>query len=309
MPLFSVIIPTHNRAALVGDAVASVLAQPRPCQVIVVDDASTDGTADAVAAAFGDRLTLVRLPVNRGPGAARNAGLAVATGEYAAFLDSDDLWLPWTADTYAAVIDRAGRPAFIAGKPFIFDGDGAPNVPQLPPLATEPFDDYLASGDRWRWWGASSFVIRADALRAAGGFTDEWVNAEDADAALRVGTAGPFVQVTDPPTFAWRRHGPSAMSSTAKTVAGVRRLIDEEIAGHYPGGPGRARDRRRIITTYARPLSLDLLATDPSASWDLYRRTLRWHMALGRWRYLAGFPLRAATARRACRRSPGPIDN
>ena len=296
-PLLSVIIPTHNRAALVGATVASVLAQPRACQVIVVDDASTDGTADAVERDFGGRVTVVRLPANGGPGAARNAGLAVADGAYAAFLDSDDLWLPWTADAYAAAIDRHGRPAFVAGKPAVFDGD-VPDVPGGEPLTTLAFADYLAGGDQWRWFSASSFVMRADLLRAAGGFTDEWVNAEDADVALRMGTAGPFVQVTGPATFAWRRHAGSAMAATARTVAGVRRLIDVERAGGYPGGPGRARDRRRIIATHVRPLSLDLIRNgNPSAGWDLYRQTLGWHLSLGRWRYLAGFPARALLRR------------
>ncbi len=298
-PLFSVILPSFNRGPLLARAVASVLAQPagHGIEVIVVDDGSTDGTPDLLAAEFGGRVGLLHQP-NRGPGAARNAGLAVASGDYVAFLDSDDLWLPWTADTYAAAVDRHRRPAFVAGKPLVFDGD-APAVPASPPdLSTLAFADHLASGDRWRWFSASSFVMRRDALRAAGGFTDDPVNAEDADAALRMGVAGPFVQVTDPPTFAWRRHGSSAMADTPRTVAGVRRLIDQELAGRYPGGPGRARDRQRIIATHVRPLSLDLLARgEVAAGWDLYRRTLRWHAALGRWRYLAGFPVRAATAR------------
>ena len=297
MPSFSVIIPTYNRAGLIGDTLASVLLQPTHCQVIVVDDGSTDGTPDVVAT-FGDRVTLLRQS-NRGPGAARNAGLAVATGDYVAFLDSDDLWFPWTTATYAALI-AAHRPAFVAGKPLVFDGD-PPTPAAAGPTATV-FRDYLASGDQWRWWSASSFVMRTDALRAVGGWTNEWVNAEDADVALRMGSAGPFVQVTGPATFAWRRHDGSAMSVVGKTVAGINRLIDVEDAGGYPGGPARARDRRRIITTYARPLSLDLLRDgDPATGWALYRRTLRWHLSLGRWRYLAGFPLRAVTARR----SPG----
>jgi hypothetical protein len=294
-PLFSVIIPTFNRAALIGRTLASVLAQPAQdeIEVIVVDDGSTDGTIGAVAE-FAARVGLLRQE-NRGPGSARNAGLTVAAGEYVAFLDSDDLWLPWAADTYAAVIGQYNRPAFVAGKPLVFEGDG-PDVPSPPPLATTPFADYLASGDRWRWWRAASFVMRRDLLVAAGGFTDDWVNAEDADAALRMGTAGPFVQVSDPPTFAWRRHAASATSDGGRTLAGVRRLIDQERAGRYPGGPGRARDRRRIIATCVRSLSLDLLAHDPAAGWDLYRRTLRWHLSLGRWRYVAGFPIRAAGA-------------
>jgi hypothetical protein len=296
-PLFTVIIPTFNRAALIGRTLASVLAQPaqEEIEVIVVDDGSTDGTLGAVAA-FAGRVGLLRQE-NRGPGSARNAGLTVAAGDYVAFLDSGDLWLPWAAQTYAAVIDQYHRPAFVAGKPLVFDGE-PPHLPTPPPLTTAPFADYLASGDRRRCWGASSFVMRRDLLVAAGGFTDDWVNAEDADAALRMGTAGPFVQVTDPPTFAWRRHAPSSATPDGRrALAGVRRLIDQEAAGRYPGGPGRARDRRRIIATVARSLSRDLLAHDPPAGWDLYRRTLRWNLSLGRLRYLASFPVRAAGAR------------
>ena len=298
MPQFSVIIPAYNRAALIGRTLDSVLAQPgEPTEVIVVDDGSTDGT-QAVVDRYGDRVTLLR-QANRGPGAARNLALRHATGDYVAFLDSDDLWLPWTAATYAAVIARHGRPAFVAGKPFVFatDADPLPTAPE--PTAVNAFPDYYASGDQWRWWSASSFVMRRDVLTAAGGFTDDWVNAEDADAAMRVGTAAGFVQVTSPPTFAWRRHAGSAMSSQAKTLAGIRRLVAEESAGRFPGGPARARDRRRILGTYVRPLALDLLAAgDRPAAWDLYRRTFAWHLALRRWKFLAGFPARAALARR-----------
>ncbi|HUI25680.1 MAG TPA: glycosyltransferase family 2 protein, partial [Candidatus Kryptonia bacterium] len=93
MPLVSVIIPTFDRRALVREAVESVLAQQSAAfELIVVDDGSTDGTGAALAP-LTDRLRYLRHD-NRGVSAARNAGVRIAQGEWLAFLDSDDRWLP-----------------------------------------------------------------------------------------------------------------------------------------------------------------------------------------------------------------------
>jgi glycosyltransferase involved in cell wall biosynthesis len=89
------VIPTWNRAHVVCEAVESALAQrPEEVEVIVVDDASTDGTIELVKNTFGRRVHLLPLAVQRGQGAARNAGALLACGRYIAFLDSDDVWLP-----------------------------------------------------------------------------------------------------------------------------------------------------------------------------------------------------------------------
>jgi glycosyltransferase involved in cell wall biosynthesis len=93
VPRVSVIIPTYNRAEMVREAVASVLAQTcRDFEVVVVDDASTDGTAAALAEYA--EVQVLRHPRRRGVAAARNTGIQAARGEWLAFLDSDDLWLP-----------------------------------------------------------------------------------------------------------------------------------------------------------------------------------------------------------------------
>ena len=94
VPLVSVIIPTYNRAALVSEAVASVLAQTwRDFEVLVVDDGSTDATPEALAP-YASRIRLWRRESRGGVSAARNTGISAARGEWLAFLDSDDLWLP-----------------------------------------------------------------------------------------------------------------------------------------------------------------------------------------------------------------------
>ena len=92
VPLVSVVIPTFNRWPLVAEAVNSVLAQShRDCEVIVVDDGSTDATASQLAK-LASRLKLF-VTERRGVSAARNFGVSQSRGHYIAFLDSDDLWL------------------------------------------------------------------------------------------------------------------------------------------------------------------------------------------------------------------------
>jgi glycosyltransferase involved in cell wall biosynthesis len=94
-PLVSVIIPTWNRAALVVEAAASVLAQDYPrLELLVVDDGSTDDTRERLAAIGDDRLRLLVNEENLGVSAARNRGIRAAAGEFIALLDSDDLWRP-----------------------------------------------------------------------------------------------------------------------------------------------------------------------------------------------------------------------
>ena len=91
-PLISVIIPVYNCERYLGAAIESVLAQNwRPIEIIVVDDGSTDGSA-AVARRFASHLTYDFMP-HGGQGCARNRGVALARGDYLAFLDADDLWV------------------------------------------------------------------------------------------------------------------------------------------------------------------------------------------------------------------------
>lgn len=92
-PSVSVIVPAHNVAYCLGRCIESILSQSQPPgEIIVVNDGSVDATGD-VARSFGNRIVYLEQD-NRGPSAARNAGLRIAGGEYVAFLDADDYWLP-----------------------------------------------------------------------------------------------------------------------------------------------------------------------------------------------------------------------
>lgn len=90
----SAVIPTHDRRDLVGRAIESVLSQnPAPAQIVVIDDGSTDGTADMIRSRFGSRVQLVEQP-NGGNAVARMRGAIEAKGEWVAYLDDDDEWTP-----------------------------------------------------------------------------------------------------------------------------------------------------------------------------------------------------------------------
>ncbi|MFW6060755.1 MAG: glycosyltransferase family 2 protein [Phycisphaeraceae bacterium] len=90
----SCIIPAHNAARYLEETVASVLAQTRPVdEIVVVDDGSTDDTA-RLAESFGAPVRCERLASERGPAGTRNFGVQCTSGEFVAFLDQDDLWMP-----------------------------------------------------------------------------------------------------------------------------------------------------------------------------------------------------------------------
>lgn len=99
-PLVSVVIPLYNKERYVGEALQSVLSQTvQDFEVVVVDDGSTDGSAERVAAIKDERIRLLR-QINAGAAAARNTGIMAAQGEWIAFLDADDCWLPHNLESH-----------------------------------------------------------------------------------------------------------------------------------------------------------------------------------------------------------------
>lgn len=293
VPLFSVIIPAYNRLPLLREALDSVWAQTfTDFEVIVVDDGSTDGTWEFLQG-LGSRGRAFRQD-NAGPGAARNRGAQEAKGEYLAFFDSDDVWFPWTLATFAELIARHNQPAILSAKLREFAAPSELRAMERQALRAEFFPDFFASSEAGYFVGSGMAVLRREAFRKTGGFTERRINAEDHDLILRMGDAPGFVQVMAPVTLGWRRHPTSATGNARATFEGKHHLIEQERRGVYPGGPARARERRRIIARHVRSSCLECLRAGlrPEA-WALYRATFRWHLALGRWKFLAGFPLKA----------------
>lgn len=125
MPRVSAAIITHNRAHYLPGAIESVLGQTfRDVDLVVVDDGSTDATADAVAP-YLDRIRYVRQE-NRGKAAARNAAVKLAEGDLVAFCDSDDAWLPDRLERQLAAFERRPEVGMVHGQVDLVDADLRP---------------------------------------------------------------------------------------------------------------------------------------------------------------------------------------
>lgn len=290
--LFSVVIPTYQRQEQLKMTLDSVLRQTfTDYEIIVVDDGSTDGTWDFLTS-LGPRVKTLRQE-NAGAGAARNLGAKHATGEYLAFLDSDDLWFPWTLETYAKVVKLENFPAFITGKPLIFHSPGDLAQVCAGVYTADRYPDFYASSDEWRWFGASSFVIRKSCFDEVGGFHPGW-GAEDADLVMMLGIAPVFVSISEPYTFGYREQPVSLKAMPTYTLAGSRLMIKKEKQGQYPGGTERCIARREMLSRQIRPVSFDCLHKNLRRdAWCLYFSLFLWNLSLGRWRYVFGFPLKS----------------
>jgi glycosyltransferase involved in cell wall biosynthesis len=292
-PKISIVIPTYNRLGFLKETLHSVWAQAfLDYEVIVVDDGSTDGTREYLQG-LGDKVRFICQP-NRGPGAARNAGVREARGKYVAFLDSDDLWLPWTLDIFARTIQEHGYSHIIGGKYVEFtDGAELANIKEERYQAAY-FADYFASSRHSCPVGSGTCVLRREALTATN-FLEDRFNAEDHDLILRMGTLPGFVQIVAPVTVAWRRHPASATGDFTSSVAGALRLLARERSGAYPGGPKRSRERQRIIARHIRPTALYCIRKGAlKQGWNIYLSTFGWSVKFGHWKYILGFPILAA---------------
>lgn len=292
--MFSVVVPTRNRRALLEGALRSVWDQElQPTEVVVVDDGSTDDTA-VFLNTIRDRVIVVTTN-GASPGAARNAGARACSGEYIAFLDSDDLWFPWTLRTMAEAVTTHLRPAYVCGSFTQFRDERELAAVTREPAAFEWFANYFSTWPRQFVIGAGMVAVRRDAFVLAGGFADAPTNCEDHDLSLKLGLTEGFVQVTRPATLAWRMHGASVTRDLQKSRDGCELLLSSEWAGRYPGGDRWSSVRRNIITTHTRSFTFEALKAGRLVdAWHIYRQTFHWHFSLGRLRYLAIFPLLAA---------------
>jgi GT2 family glycosyltransferase len=133
MARVSLIIPTFKRPHLLPRAVESAFGAGRDIEVIVVDDASSDGTARVCADLTG--IKYVRLDRNQGVAGARNVGLLESTGDFIAFLDDDDLRLPDSLDHQLSLLEAAPDAGFVAGGVLLADQDCVPTGEVAVPLA------------------------------------------------------------------------------------------------------------------------------------------------------------------------------
>jgi glycosyltransferase involved in cell wall biosynthesis len=215
----SVIIPTYNRGPYIAEAIRSVLGQTYPrVEIIVADDGSTDDTRELVAQ-FGQGVTYLQLPHRGQPAATRNAGLRATEGEYVAFLDSDDLFLPDKLALQVAALEPHPEAGLAYSNGYFFRDD--PQVPigrALDGLPT-PTGDALPDLLRGNFLTSPVVLVRRACLEVAGFFDEDpaLFIAEDYELWLRLSAHFPFVYVLGD-VAAIRRHG----ESISRDVADLR---------------------------------------------------------------------------------------
>ena len=232
-PLVSVIVPTFNRAGVLPEALASAFAQTyRHIEVIVVDDGSTDETP-SVMEGYSQRATYVRTP-NGGPGAARNAGLKHAKGEFIAWLDSDDVWAPEKLAIDVATLQRHPEVVLVSSDFWAFDKQGVREASHIATyysilrrFPAGPLDLYprqetillptpsgaetvrVLFGNVYEALVLGSFVhpptasMRRTALDAVGGLVEELGGISEYDLFLKLASLGSFAYV-DRATLGYR---------------------------------------------------------------------------------------------------------
>jgi GT2 family glycosyltransferase len=272
-----------SRAKEIGDAAKPLRTDNLPLSAI----------SYSLSAAAVPRIRVIRQE-NKGPGAARNLGVRHAAGEYLAFLDSDDLWFPWSLEVCQQVILQSNFPSIVSAKLVEFSEKSELKTVSIMSPEFSYYRDYFESASEGFYVGAGMLFIKKFCFEQSGGFTEAKINLEDHDLVLRCGTSPGFAAITVPATLAWRRHQGGLTKVDQKSIEGAEFIITQEKHGNYPGGSARKKQRIQIICSHVRAVSMGALAAGHSkAGWSLFWKCFAWNVLLRRWKYVFGFPIKA----------------
>ncbi len=193
------VIPAYNCDAWIARSIDSVLNQTHPVdEVIVVDDGSTDGTAEVIKA-YGDRVRYL-YQANAGVSAARNAGIQAATGNWIAFLDADDEWLPDKIKRQTDLLTRHPDLMWTTGnfiKCLCEEKRRGAHTPrkrcQQYLNSKEYFESYFRAIQWYQWGHTDCMVIRKSVFEQVGNFQPDLSLGEDVDLWLRIAYRYPAV--------------------------------------------------------------------------------------------------------------------
>ncbi|NDJ76703.1 MAG: glycosyltransferase [Chloroflexi bacterium] len=229
-PLVSIIIPTYNDRRYVCDAVDSALAQIYPhCEIIVVDDGSTDGTANLLQERYGDQIRLI-CQENQGAAVARNTGLHAAQGEYIQLCDADDRLLPEKIARSLAVFQAQPETALVYTRYQPLESDGRTFVPVViePPPPDKLFCELL----QVNFVPHGTVLARRNVVLAVGGYNPELPPAEDWDLWLRLAAAGHRFAWVDEVLMLYRLRPGSLHTNTIRMSESRLKIV--QLARHYP---------------------------------------------------------------------------
>lgn len=258
-PLITVVIPVWNGAQTIERTLASALAQTvADFEVLVINDGSTDSTVERVQRCSDPRVRLHHFS-NAGLAASRNRGIALARGEFIAFLDADDLWLPHKLERQLAALRSRPAAALAYGYSDLVNGD----------------DGFLGHGSHLEFSGrvyeqllaanaldnGSTPLIRASALLSSGLFDETLPAAEDWDLWLRLAWHYDVICVPEVLTL-YRVHGQSMSQNLPRQEAACLRVLGTGLA-RVPEGPHRDALQVQCLMMVHRYLTGRALASAP----------------------------------------------
>jgi glycosyltransferase involved in cell wall biosynthesis len=267
----SVIIPAFNSGQWIEQALNSVLGQSvRPDQILVVDDGSTDETAQRTGR-YGEAVTCIRQS-NRGVAAARNRGLREACGDFIAFLDADDVWHPHKLELQLRVMQAHGSVGFLGTRLFNWPVDSPPHLAADASGSVEVIGrEKLAVKNCFT---TSSVLVRADVVKQVGDFDPALHGPEDHDYWLRASEVTQMAKLTLPLTG--YRCIPGSLSKRAESMeAGMRRILRKLDARDFWRGDRLLRRRAYSYVDYSSAYLYGAAGDYPAAIRKLLRSL--WH--------------------------------
>lgn len=245
-PAVSVIIPTYNRAHIIPQAIDSVLDQTfRDFEIIVVDDGSTDDTPAVLQNRYGEKITCIRTK-NCGLPAARNTGIKAARGQYIAFLDDDDAWLPEKLELQAALMQNSPSPGLVYCGSYTVDADGTVISETRPVKRGALFEDLLCSNDIVG--SASAVLIAGGVFSRAGCFDETLAACEDWDLWIRI-ARDYMIDFVDQPLVKLRKH-PNTMQRNLLNMERATFTVLDKYWTARVGEPGQSGKKNLLYSTH-----------------------------------------------------------
>jgi glycosyltransferase involved in cell wall biosynthesis len=239
MPTVSIVVPAYNCAQYLPDTINSILAQEyADWEAIIVDDGSSDDTP-RVAARFTGRGIRCISQENRGVSAARNRGLADAAGEFIAFLDADDTWLPGFLRTMVTTLSRHTDAPFGYSGASLMDEAGRPlpRVLYAEPSAPSWIEDLAENRSQL----PSTVLCRRSLVQESGGFDETLTSCEDWDLWLRLRAGRGMPRVVEQPLACYRISCSSNSADTERMLRNLKRVVEK----HADALPAASRARLR----------------------------------------------------------------
>ena len=272
-PLVTIVIPVRNRPALACAAARSVIAQTCPdWELIVADDGSDDGTAEALEQIGEPRLRVLRCGRLGNVARLRNLGVRSGAGDYVAFLDSDDLWLPDKLARQLAAV-RAGGAGWCYGGFGHIDADGAPIARRAGRFAAE--NGWILEALLLERTAAyvGTLLVERGLFDRVGGFDESLTARADVDLAFRLAAAAEAVAVPTPLMLV--REHPARITAGFADPHELTVIVWEKFLAREGGAAFRSIARRRLARLLAGAAKRRLRARQPLRALSLLARAAR----------------------------------